>query len=97
VSRMCEHSGAPHLTAAAGSVCRVQRPTSRAAGICEPGGSGTGVCKRYIVPGASHKIKPVKSDNDLGFAGDVASEAAAELRSWLGKKLGSIGKNGSAA
>jgi alpha-beta hydrolase superfamily lysophospholipase len=49
--------------------------------------------ERYIVPGASHNLKPVKADNDLGFAGDMAPEAAAKLRSWLGKNLGSIGKN----
>ncbi len=49
--------------------------------------------ERYIVAGASHNLKPVKADNDLGFAGDMAPEAAAKLRSWLGKKLGSIGKN----
>jgi len=43
----------------------------------------------YITPLASHNLKRVKSDSDHGFEGDLASEAAAKLRSWLAKKLGS--------
>jgi dienelactone hydrolase len=46
----------------------------------------------YIVPAASHNLKRVKSDYDPAFAGDLASEAAAELRNWLGKILGNTRK-----
>lgn len=45
-----------------------------------------------IVPGASHNLKPVTTIFDPGFAGDIAPEAAAKLRSWLGKTLGSTTK-----
>ncbi|MEX2169366.1 MAG: alpha/beta fold hydrolase [Pirellulales bacterium] len=41
----------------------------------------------YIVPEASHNLKRVRSDYDHAFAGDFAPEAAAKLRTWLGKKL----------
>jgi uncharacterized protein len=41
----------------------------------------------FIVPGASHNLKPVTSILDPGFAGAIAPEAAAKLRSWLIKQL----------
>jgi dienelactone hydrolase len=37
----------------------------------------------YIVPSASHMLKPVKNAMDPGFVGEMAPEAAAKLRSWL--------------
>ena len=43
----------------------------------------------YIVPGASHCLKPVKNILDPGYEGNIAPEAAAKLRTWLGKTLGS--------
>jgi hypothetical protein len=46
----------------------------------------------YIVPGASHSLKPTKADNDPGLAGDIAPQAAAKLCSWLGEKIGGKGK-----
>jgi alpha-beta hydrolase superfamily lysophospholipase len=42
----------------------------------------------YIVPNASHNLKLVKSLFDPGgYGGDIAPEAAARLRTWLGKTL----------
>jgi pimeloyl-ACP methyl ester carboxylesterase len=38
----------------------------------------------YIVPGASHNLKPL----DPGLTGVMAAEAADKLRSWLRKILG---------
>jgi hypothetical protein len=47
----------------------------------------------YIVPGASHCLKPVKTILEPGFTGDMAPEAAAKLRSWLGRILRSTTEN----
>ena len=47
----------------------------------------------YIVPGASHCLKPVKSVLDPGFTGDIAPEAAAKLRCWLGRTLRAATEN----
>lgn len=41
----------------------------------------------YIAPAASHNLKPVKSDDDPAFGGDLAPEVAAKLRTWLSQKL----------
>ncbi len=47
----------------------------------------------FIVPGASHNLKPVKIGFlDPGIAGEMAPEAAAKLRSWIGKTLRSASK-----
>ncbi len=45
--------------------------------------------KTVIVANASHNLKPVTSDNDPGYAGEIVPRAADELRSWLGQKLSS--------
>jgi uncharacterized protein len=47
----------------------------------------------YIVPGASHCLKPVKTILEPGFTGDMAPEAAAKLRSWLGRTLRTTTEN----
>ena len=45
--------------------------------------------KTVIVANASHSLKLVASASDPGYTGDLASQAAEELRSWLDDKLAS--------
>lgn len=41
----------------------------------------------FIVPGASHNLKPVKARMEPGFEGDVVPEALEKLREWVAKVL----------
>ena len=46
-----------------------------------------GVQEKFIVPGASHNLKPLKSDTDPGFTGPAAPAALDKLSEWLRSKL----------
>jgi dienelactone hydrolase len=41
----------------------------------------------FVVPGASHCLKPVKNMLDLGYEGEIAPEAGGKLREWLRKSM----------